>query len=284
MRMFLLLALLLAALPARAQQPVIPNFWDPQERFIKPNLADRRRLRFLTVTDFAPFSYIDARKRLSGFHVDLARMVCEELNLSPVCQIQGIPAQDLADALERGVGDVVLAGLIASPATREKFIHSRAYFRLPARLAVRADGGLATPLGRTGFAGAIDALAGRTVAVTEGTAQAAFARARFGAQTKLRLFATADAAFRALAAGRVDGVFDDGLSLARRLQSGAGDDCCLLAGPPFLAPPYFGQAMTAAVRGDDYDLAEGINFALKAIAADGRFRELYLRYFPVSPY
>ena len=93
----LALALILAIIgTTNAQQdPVIPNFWDPQERFIKPNVKDLPRLRFLTTTDFPPFSYIDKDKRLTGFHVELARAICAELEVLPVCQIQALPFADL---------------------------------------------------------------------------------------------------------------------------------------------------------------------------------------------
>ena len=282
MRVLFTLLLLAASIvhpgDTRAQTPVVPDFWDPQERFIKPNLADRRRLRFLTVTDFPPFSYVDGRKRLSGFHVDLARMVCEELSLLAVCQIQGMPPGELDEALARNAGDAIMAGLAPTARSRSAQLHSRTYFRLPARLAVRRDGPLVRLRGRDTMA----ALEGRTLGVVDATSHAAFARAHMRASVRVRLFASQDAAFGALRDGAVDAVFSDALTLARRLQSETGAACCTLAGEPFLAPPYFGRPMTVAVRGDEVELIEGINYALRAIAADGRFTELYLRYFPVS--
>ena len=82
--LFVALVMLVVSV-ASAQNIAIPNFWDPQERFIKPNVKNLQRLRFLTTTDFPPFSYIDKSKRLSGFHVDLARAICSELELDRAC-------------------------------------------------------------------------------------------------------------------------------------------------------------------------------------------------------
>ena len=92
------------------EAPKIPGFWDSQERIIKPNVKDLPRLRFLTTTDFPPFSFIDKNKRLSGFHVDLARAICEELEVLSVCQIQALPFDQLQSAVTGGVGEAVLGG------------------------------------------------------------------------------------------------------------------------------------------------------------------------------
>jgi len=59
------------------------------------------RMRFLTTTDFPPFNFIDRKKRLTGFHVDLARAICEELEVLNRCQIQGLPWEELQDTLKR---------------------------------------------------------------------------------------------------------------------------------------------------------------------------------------
>ena len=113
-RLFALTMMLFGGLShsVRAQEnPVIPNFWDPQERFIKPNVKDLPRLRFLTTTDFPPFSYIDKEKRLTGFHIDLARAICAELEVLPVCQIQALPFAELQQQLDESRGEAIIAGM-----------------------------------------------------------------------------------------------------------------------------------------------------------------------------
>ena len=105
---------LMVVMPLNAsgeEVPMIPGFWDSQDRIIKPNVKNLQRLRFLTTTDFPPFSFIDKKKRLSGFHIDLARAICEELELLPVCQIQALPFAQLQSAVTGGVGEAVLGGI-----------------------------------------------------------------------------------------------------------------------------------------------------------------------------
>jgi polar amino acid transport system substrate-binding protein len=139
--LFLASALLL--LPALAKaDPAIPSFWDTRERLVKPDMTELKRLRFITTTDFPPFSFIDASGRLSGFHVDLARAICSELDITDRCQIQALPWNEHAKALAEGEGEALLSGLAVSSENREKYIFSRPYLSFPARFVAqgRADG------------------------------------------------------------------------------------------------------------------------------------------------
>jgi len=254
--------------------PDIPNFWDPQERIIKPNVEDLARLRFLTTTDFPPFSYIDRDKRLTGFHVDLARAICAVLEVMPVCQIQALPFEELEAQLEDKAGEAIIAGLAVSDSTREKFAFSRPYFWLPARFIARKDSTFQEPL--------IKQLAGREVAIVDGTRHAAMAMAKFG-PIRLRLFGSRDAALAALQSGSVAAVFDDGLFLARWLQSNdEAKQCCKLVGGPYFSQDYLGEGMAIAVAKEDRQLKQALNYALRVINDRGTFAELYLRYFPVG--
>lgn len=69
-----------------------------------------------------------------------------------------------------------------------------------------------------------------------------------------------------------------------RLQSEAAAGCCGFVGGPYLDETYFGEGMAIAVRPEDGDLRRALDAALQAIQADGRYGELYLRYFPISAF
>lgn len=271
----LLLTVLLSvsATTVSAQNIAIPNFWDPQERFIKPNVKNLQRLRFLTTTDFPPFSFVNKSKRLSGFHVDLARAICAELELQRVCQIQALPFKDLETALKLGKGEAILAGLAITKPSRDRLSFSRPYFRIPARFVAQKTPGLSEPL--------ITQLAGQDVAVVDGTAHAAYAKSYFG-NMKVRLFADQASALAALEKGQVKAFFSDGLSLANWLQQKPGSVCCKYVGDPYLSSKFFGDGLAVALKKDNAELTGAVNYALRAINDKGIFAELYLRYFPIS--
>ena len=251
--------------------PVIPNFFDPADRFDKPDTSRLQRLRFLTVTDFPPFSYIDADKQLVGFHVELVRAICEELDVEAVCEIQAVPFAELEAALGRGDGEAIIAGLAVTPQTRARLDFTRPYFRLPARFLARRGDEPAEPLAAT--------LAGRPVAVIDGTAHAAYLR-RFLPKALARTYATRAQALKALEEGEVDALFDDALASARVVQQRL--ETFGFAGGPFFDSRYFGHGLAIATRPDDDALTQALNHALVAINDSGRFEELYLRHFPIG--
>ena len=256
------------------QTPVIPNFWDPQERFIKPNVKTLPRLRFLTTTDFPPFSFIDSEKRLTGFHVDLARAICVELEVMPVCQIQAVPFAQLQSELINGSGEAIIAGLSINENTRQQLHFTRPYFKLPARFIAKRGSGLNEPLWQS--------LSGRDVGVVDGTAHAAMAAQHFG-DLHIRVFETQQAALGALQKGDIETFFGDALSLSFWLQNQSPEKvCCEFIGRAYLSTDYLGKGLAIALTQNNRELVEAINFALKSINDKGVFAELYLRYFPIS--
>ena len=277
MARLLLAAMLLLGAPAAtfAQGVTIPNFWDPGERLVKPDLSSLQRLRFLTTTDFPPFNFIDRRKRLTGFHVDLARAICAELDILPKCQIQALPWEELQGAMESGQGDALIAGLEVDAATRRRYEFSRPYLRIPARFIGRSADGLGEPMG--------DTVLRRRVGLVAGSQHLNWFDTVFP-RGRREVFPTRQAALDALAGGDVDLVFSDAVSLSFWLLSDASKDCCAFAGGPYMVTPDVNQGMAIAFPKGRGELAAATDYALKKINEKGIFAELYLRYFPLGLY
>lgn len=268
-----LAALLLAAGGAARGEPTIPNFWDARERLPEPDLDDLARLRFLTTIDFPPFNFLDAQGRLSGFHVDLARAICAELELGPRCQIQALPWDELEAALERGQGEALIAGTAITADARRRYAFSRAYLQFPARFIMRAGATAQEPLAA--------ALAGRRVGVLDGSAHERLLR-DFFTDVQPVVYDRSEWMLGDLKQNRIDAVFGDGMRLSFWLAGSASETCCSFAGGPYLAPGYLGHGLAIAVPRGRAELAAALDHALAEIHADGRFAELYLRYFPIG--
>lgn len=252
-------------------------------RLVRPDLTGRTRLRFLTVTDFPPFAFIDSRNRLTGFNVDLARELCTVLNVLDRCQIQAVPFAELEATLASGGGDAVMAGLSPNVERRRIMDFTRSYFRLPGRFAALNI----TEFEQAGDDFLIEQLSGQVVGVVAGSAHAAFARTYFD-NIRLRLFPDAEAAMAALngpgggSAKRVAAVFGDALTLSFALQKPEFAGKANFIGGPYLSRPYFGEGLSIAVTQGDDELREGLDYALRSISQSGKFAELYLRYFPIG--
>ena len=258
-----------------AQETVIPNFWDKHERFPKPDLSNLQRLRFLTTTDFPPFNFIDRKKRLSGFHVDLAREICSELGVLNRCQIQALPWADLEKALADGEGDAIIAGMSVTRKSRVKYDFSRPYMRIPGRFVTRKNSGLTPPV--------YEALHKKQVGVISGSAHEAYFQSTFG-ERRFTSFPSREAALAALQAEEVEAVFSDALSLSFWIASAASKDCCIFLDGAFPSEKYFGYGMAVALPKAREELVQAMDHALNQINDSGKFSEIYLRYFPISLY
>ncbi|MBZ9855157.1 transporter substrate-binding domain-containing protein [Mesorhizobium sp. CA13] len=276
-RSLVLASMLIASLAlgegAHVAEPQVPVLWDAKERLPKPDLSALPRLRFLTTTDFPPFNFLDGTGKLSGFHIDLARAICAELGIVDKCQIQALPWAELEGALEKGEGEAIIAGIAATPQSRQTYAFSRSYLQFPARFIMPKGEALTEPL----FA----RLRGKRVGVISGSAHERMLRDYFNT-VQVVTFDRPEDLYANLKAGKIDAAFGDGMRFAFWLGGSDAAGCCRFAGGPYLAPEYLGSGMAIAARSDDPALAAALDYALQEISLKGTFAEFYLRYFPVS--
>ena len=272
----LLLALLFASLmPAQgfAQDDGVrvPNFWDPKAVSDRPNSIPDK-IQFLATDNYPPFVFRDPQGRLTGFNVDLARALCQELGSSCALRIKNFNV--LLSALDEEEGDAIISGLSGVCRQTRRLNFTDDYLKLPARFVVTAE-----------KAGDFDeqALNGKKIAVVTGSRYEAFAK-RFWPEADILGLESVSLARDAVKNGDADAHFGDGLSLAFWLPSEAAASCCAFAGGPWLEPGFFDRGMAIATRPDDTERAAALNYALTQLQQKGIYRELYLRYFPLSFY
>ena len=251
----------------------VPGFWDPRHRPERPDLTRISIIRFLTETDYPPFNYAGPDGAPTGFNVDLAREICEEIKVQ--CTVQMRRFDTLIDALNANQGDAIIASIAETPQTRAKVDFSEPYYRTPARFVSRKDTDIEdiTP----------GALEGKKVAVVAGTAHEAYLRTLF-TEAELHPYPTADDARAALRRGEVDLLFGDGISLAFWLNGTDSGGCCVFRGGPYTESRFFGEGVGIAVRRGNDLLRQAFNWALFQIWEKGQFTDLWLKYFPISPF
>ncbi len=252
---------------------VVPGFWDPRRRPERPDLSRIQTIRFLTDVDYPPFDYPGADGNPAGLNVDLARLICDEIKIS--CTIQARPFATLLDALNDNRGDAVIASIAPTAETRRRADFTDAYYRTPARFVARTD----SPIGDV----LPERLEGKKIAVIAGTAHEAYLKAMF-TEAVVRVYPNAEAAREALRNKDVDLLFGDGIALAFWLNGADSAGCCAFRGGPFLESRFFGEGVGIAVKRDNDLLRLALNWALFQLWEKGSFTDLWLRYFPISPF
>jgi polar amino acid transport system substrate-binding protein len=259
-----------------AMQPrsvIVPGFWDPRRRPERPDLSRLQTIHFLTDLDYPPFDYAGPDGNPAGLNVDLARLICDEIKVA--CTIQARPFATLLDALDNNQGDAVIASIAGNAETRKRADFSDPYYRTPARFVARAD----SPIGDV----LPELVAGKKIAVVAGTAHEAYLKQMF-TQAEIHSYPTDQAARAALKDKQVDLLFGDGIALSFWLNGTDSGGCCAFRGGAFLDSRYFGEGVGIAVKPGNDVLRQAFNWALFQIWEKGSFTDLWLRYFPISPF
>lgn len=221
----------------------------------------RGRLLVGVKTDFPPFGYLDPAGKPRGFDADIARYLARalfedegRLELVPVTTGSRIPF------LYSGWVDMIIATMTATEERRQVLDFSDPYYVSSSLLLVPAG----SPVR------GIEDLAGKTVAVIEGSVQETdLAMVAPGARRAA--FKTVGEAISALREKRADALCQDeplvrGLAIRNRGFK--------TAGKPILARPY-----VIAVRKGDRETLHWINEKLAAMKNDGTDERLRRKYF-----
>ena len=247
-----------------------PQIAQPAET---PDLPRRVAVRFLTDSDFPPFHYYDEEGVLTGFNIDVARAVCFEL--AAACDIQVRPWGELVPALKRGETDAVIASHTVTAVALAEVDFTDRYYHTPAWFVGRRGGTALVPTP--------EGLEGLRVGVTRAGPHEAYLKTFFR-DSAIVPFESSELARDALTAGKVDLIFEDGISLAFWLNGTLSRACCEFKGGPFHEPKFFGDGVGIMVRKQDPQLKGLINQALRRVRESGRYEELLLRYFPSRIY
>jgi polar amino acid transport system substrate-binding protein len=200
-------------------------------------------------------------------------MVCEELKVG--CTVQMRRFETLLPSLVENRGDAVIASLAVTPDTRARADFTDPYYRTPARFAARRDSPVDDPLP--------ERLEGKKVAVVGGTAHEAYLKTLF-TEAEVRPYPNADVARLALKRGDVDLLFGDAISLAFWLNGTDSENCCSFRGGPYIDSRYFGEGVGIAIKKGNDTMRLALNWALFRVWEQGRFTDLWLRYFPINPF
>lgn len=255
---------------AQVQAQSLPYHFDPSARDEAPDLSAVPAIRFLTTNDFPPFNYRSSGGEVIGYNVDLARAVCDVLEIA--CTIQAWPWDQAGDALADNQGDALIAGMAINDENAELFDFSLAYMMFPGRFVTQKQA-------RSGFDPS--ALAGQTIAVRAGSAHAGFVQTYLPG-VRIAPFDTEIAALEAVSSGDAAVYFGDAMRASFWLN--AHPQCCDFAGDAYFRADEFGRGLAVAFPAGHNAVRRAVNWALVRLKRNGTMDELYLRWFPVSFY
>ena len=266
-----LLTWLPASAPAQVRNDIVPDTWQGDVLRPKPDMRGIEKLRFITDSDYPPFHYFDEVGALTGFNVDLAKAICEALEVE--CEVKDVDWAEIFPTLDRGEADAAIASIRISAESLERVDFSLRYYATPARFVTQKTNALKDVRPET--------LEDMKVGVAKGTGHEAYLKLFFP-DVAIATFDSVEDATKALKSGAIDFVFGDGIGLTFWINGVTSEGCCEFRGGPYLDAKFFGEGVGIAVKKDNRQLAEILNYGLEQVHASGRYEELFLRYFPMS--
>ena len=234
--------------------------------------AQDMKIKIGTEGAYPPFNNLEADGTLTGFDIDIAKALCEEMKAE--CEFVTQDWDGIIPALLAGKFDAIIASMSITEERKQQVDFTNKYYNTPPAIAVPKDSTIAE---------ATDAaLAGKTIGAQSSTTHSNYAEEKLGS-AELKLYPTPDEYKLDIANGRIDAVIDDVIVLSEWLKTDDGA-CCKLLGTLTPDPVINGEGAGIAIRKGEDDLREKFNAAIDAIRASGKYKEINDKYFDVDVY
>ena len=221
---------------------------------------------------YPPFNVLQADGSLTGFDIDIAKALCDEMEVE--CTFVTQDWDGIIPGLQAKKFDAIIASMSITDERKQQVDFTDKYYNTPPAIAVPKD----SPLKDASEA----SLEGKVLGAQTSTTHANYAEAHMkGAEIKL--YPTSEEYKLDLVNGRVDGVVDDIVVLSEWLKTEDGA-CCKILAPLPVDPVINGQGAGIAIRKGETALADKFNVAIKAIRANGKYKEINDKYFAFDVY
>ena len=225
-------------------------------------------LRVAVDAPYPPFAMIDKRGNLSGFDVDIANALCEELKRT--CVIKAVPFDNIIPSIVAGDFDIAIAGMGATPERLKQVDFTDRYFR-SLSIFIEKVGTVAPP----GFKGT-------RIGTQSGTLQEEYLKKHFGDSLTVVTKPNYDEVLQMLKDGRLDLVLVDGLPGYTYLKSKVGEGLETVGGP--VESSDIMDSSCIAVSKKQPELRDAINKAIQSLRRSGEYGRINRKYFDFNIY
>ena len=224
-------------------------------------------LRVGTVGDYPPFNFIDDAGDLTGFDVDIARALCDEMEVE--CHFIQEKWAELIISLRAGKFDAIAASMSITERRKRVVSFTDHYYSNVSRF-VTSKGSNFHPEAN---------LAGMAIGAYADTIASDWLEENVADVATIELYESPPELHGALTNAKVDAIFGDVLGLYAWLAGPNGGSFTFVG-----AGRHLDEGIGIAVRREDDELRLRLNQAIAVILADGTYRRINARYFPFSIY
>lgn len=260
----LLLPVMLLALAACSKKEEAP----PAAATPAPAAAAPAELKVAIDPTYEPFTFKTADGQPTGFDVDMANAICEQVKRKCVfveqvwdSMIPGLTAQKY---------DVIISSMSITDDRMKEVDFSDKYYNTPSRIVLKKTVKYTDPA----------SIKGKKIGVLKGSTQEAYALGELKtAGVVVNSYEAQDQVYLDLKAGRIDGTVADYLEVSGGFLSKPEGAAFALMGPELRDSKYYGYGVGVAMRKGQDALKADINTAIKTIRANGSYKTMNDKYF-----
>ncbi|PTW60206.1 amino acid ABC transporter substrate-binding protein (PAAT family) [Breoghania corrubedonensis] len=238
---------------------------------------------------FAPWNFTEADGTLTGYEVDLYKVLCERMHVE--CTLIAQNWDGMIPGLLAGKYDAIMAGMSATEKREKVIAFSQPYGSTGQGFGVLKDGPLADmPMkgeminlvtNPDGAKKTIDELRpllkGKVIGVQSSAIAGRFMKENFGDEVTIREYKSTEQHDLDLLAGRLDAIVASPAYLMTASKQ-QGNEGMTMAGPRFQGG-VLGRGSSVGLRKEDTKLREMFNKALDEVKADGTAKKLAEKWF-----
>jgi len=232
-----------------------------------PVAAAPAELKVAIDPTYEPFTFKTADGQPTGFDVDIANALCEQIKRKCVF------VEQVWDSMIPGLNakkyDVIISSMSATDERKMEIDFSDKYYQTPSRVVLKKGTKFTDPA----------SIKGKKIGVLKGSTQEKYAMDNLKpAGVVVSSYEAQDQVYLDIKAGRIDGTVADFLEVTGGFLSKPEGAKYELVGPVLSDVKYFAGAAVALRKGED-KLKGELNEAIKTIRANGTYKTINDKYF-----
>ena len=222
---------------------------------------------------YEPFTYKTPKGEVTGFDVDIAKAVCEQIKRK--CVFVEQVWDSMIPGLQAKKYDVIVSSMSMTDERRRVVDFSDRYYKTPSAVVLKKTAAYTGPASTKGM----------KIGVLKGSTQEKWANGELKtAGATIIPYEAQDQVYLDIKSGRLDGTVADKVEVnGGFLRKPEGADYGY-KGPDQYETKYYGDGIGIALRKNQGDLKKQINEAIKTIRSNGTYNTIAKKYFDFDPY
>jgi arginine/ornithine transport system substrate-binding protein len=237
------------------------------------SLAQMKELKVAIDPTYEPFTFKTADDKPTGFDVDIANALCQQM------QRKCVFVEQVWDSMIAGLQakkyDVIISSMSITAERLKVVDFTDKYYNTPSRVVLKKNVNYTSPA----------SIKGLRIGVLKGSTQEKYALGELKpAGVQVVPYEAQDQVYLDIKSGRLDGTVADYIEVTSGFLSKPEGQQYTLAGPELYMEKYFGKGVGIALRKGQTALKNELNAAIKAIRANGVYKSLNDKYFKIDVY